>query len=298
MTAPETFLDPALLARIADLPLLARTVVDGFMHGLHRSARKGLSLDFAEHRQYQPGDDLRRIDWKAYARTDRFYLKEYEADTNAGVLFALDVSGSMDYASGTVNKFAYARILVAALAWLAQRQGDRVGLATYAGTLVEMVPPSTRHLNLVMHALGRARPMGEGALPPAIDRVADVATRPGIVVIVTDCYAEPAALGRSVDALRARGHDVLVFHLLDRAEEEFPFDASAVFEDGETALRLPLRPDEVRDRYLGLWRAHRQALERRFAAAGVDYVPLHTDEPLDRALYAFLDHRLSRSRVR
>ena len=176
--------------------------------------------------------------------------------------------------------------------------GDRVGLATYAGTLVEMVPPSTRHLNLVMHALGRARPMGEGALPPAIDRVADVATRPGIVVIVTDCYAEPAALGRSVDALRARGHDVLVFHLLDRAEETFPFDASAVFEDGETALRLPLRPDEVRDRYLGLWRAHRQALERRFAAAGVDYVPLHTDEPLDRALYAFLDHRLSRSRVR
>lgn len=298
MHAPETLLDPALLARISDLPLLARTVVDGFLHGLHRSARKGLSLDFAEHRRYQPGDDLRRIDWKAYARTDRLYVKEYEADTNAGVLFALDVSGSMDYASGVVNKFAYGRMLVAALAWLSQRQGDRVGLATFADRLVEMVPPSTRHLDLLLHALGRASAVGEGTLPLAIDRVADVAARPGIVVLVTDCYGEPADIGRAVDTLRARGHDVLAFHLLDRAEEEFPFDAAAVFEDGESGLRLPLRPEEVRARYLRLWGEHRVALERRFAAAGVDYVPLRTDEPLDRALHAYLDHRLARSRVR
>jgi uncharacterized protein (DUF58 family) len=298
MPAHETFLDPVLLARISDLPLLARTVVDGFMHGLHRSARKGFSLDFAEHRQYQPGDDLRRIDWKAYARTDRFYVKEYEADTNAGVLFALDVSGSMDYASGAVNKFAYARMLVAALAWLTQRQGDRVGLATFGDRLIEMIPPSTRHLQMLFHALGRAKPTGEGKLPLAIDRVADVATRPGIVVLVTDCYDDPAALGRSVDVLRARGHDVLIFHLLDPAEEDFPFEAAAVFEDGESGLRLPLRPDELKERYQSLWRAHRAALEKRFAAGGVDYIPVRTDAPLDRALYAYLDHRLSRSRVR
>lgn len=298
MSAHETFLDPVLLARISDLPLLARTVVDGFMHGLHRSARKGLSLDFAEHRQYQPGDDLRRIDWKAYARTDRFYVKEYEADTNAGVLFALDVSGSMDYASGAVNKFAYARMLVAALAWLTQRQGDRVGLATFSDRLIEMIPPSTRHLQMLFHALGRAKPTGEGKLPLAIDRVADVATRPGIVVLVTDCYDEPSALGRSVDVLRARGHDVLLFHVLDPAEEDFPFEAAAVFEDGESGLRLPLRPEELKDRYQTMWRAHRAALEKRFAAGGVDYIPVRTDAPLDRALYAYLDHRLARSRVR
>ena len=291
-------MDPVLLARIADLPLLARTVVDGFMHGLHRSAKKGLSLDFAEHRQYQPGDDLRRIDWKAYARTDRFYVKEYEADTNAGVLFALDVSGSMDYASGKVNKFAYARMLVAALAWLTQRQGDRVGLATFSDRLVEIIPPSARHLQLLFHALGRAKPTGEGKLPLAIDRVADVATRPGIIVLVTDCYDEPAALGRSVDALRARGHDVLLFHVFDAAEEDFPFDAAAVFEDGESGLRLPLRPEDLKERYQTMWRAHRAALEKRFAAAGVDYIPVRTDAPLDRALHAYLDHRLSRSRVR
>ncbi len=287
-----------LLARISDLPLLARAVVDGFMHGLHRSAKKGLSLDFAEHRQYQPGDDLRRIDWKAYARTDRFYVKEYEADTNAGVLFALDVSGSMDYASGEVNKLAYARMLVAALAWLTQRQGDRVGLATFSDRLVEMIPPSTRHLQLLLYALGRAKPTGEGNLPLAIGRVADVATRPGIIVLVTDCYDEPATLGRSVDALRARGHDVLLFHVLDAAEDEFPFDAAAVFEDGESGLRLPLRPEELKERYQTMWRAHRAALEKRFSAAGVDYIPVRTDAPLDRALHAYLDHRLARSRVR
>jgi uncharacterized protein (DUF58 family) len=296
--AHETFLDPALLSRIADLPLLARTVVDGFMHGLHRSAKKGLSLDFAEHRQYQPGDDLRRIDWKAYARTDRFYVKEYEADTDAGVLFALDVTGSMDYGSGAVNKFAYARMLVASLAWLTQRQGDRVGIATFTDRLVEMVPPSTRHLQMLFHVLGRAKPVGEGKLPLAIDRVADVASRPGIVVVVTDCYAEPDAIGKSIDTLRARGHDVLVFHLLDVAEEEFPFEAAAVFEDGESGLRLPLRPDELRERYRTMWLAHRAALEGRFAASGVDYIPVRTDRPLDQALYAYLDHRLARGRVR
>jgi uncharacterized protein (DUF58 family) len=300
-TAPQVLLDPVLLARIADLPLLARTVVDGFMHGLHRSARKGFSLDFAEHRSYQPGDDLRRIDWKAYARTDRFYVKEYEADTNAGVLFALDVSGSMDFAGGdaaSVNKLTYARMLVASLVWLSQRHGDRVGLATFSDRLVEMIPPSTRHLNLILQALGRVVPRGEGKLPLAIDRVADVANRPGIVIVVTDCYDEPAAIGRSIDAIRARGHDVLVFHLVDRAEEEFPYDAASVFEDGESGFRVPLKPEEMRERYLKLFGAHREALVKRFAASGVDYVPLRTDRPLDLALHAYLDRRLAQGRVR
>jgi uncharacterized protein (DUF58 family) len=296
--APETLLDPALLARIADLPLVARTVVDGFLHGIHRSARKGLSLDFAQHRAYQPGDDLRRIDWKAYARTDRFYVKEYDADTNAGVIFALDVSGSMDFAGAGVNKFAYARMLVASLAWLAQRNGDRVGLATFADAIVEMVPPSTRHLQLLLHALGRAEPRGEGRIAPAIVRVADVASRPGIVVIVSDCYDEPGGIGRAVDTLRARGHDVIVFHLVDPAEEEFPFDGPLVFEDGESGARIPLRPEETRARYLALFGAHRDALVERLRAAGADYLPLRTDEPLDAALHGYLDRRLATGRVR
>lgn len=296
--APSTLLDPALLARIADLPLLARTVVDGFLHGLHRSARKGLSLDFAQHRAYQPGDDLRRIDWKAYARTDRFYVKEYDADTNAGVVFGLDVSGSMDFAGAGVNKFAYARMLTASLAWLAQHDGDRVGLATFTDTIVEMVPPSTRHLQMLLHALGRATPRGEGRLAPSITRIADVSSRPGIIVLVTDCYEEPTALGTAIGSLRARGHDVILFHLVDPTEEDFPFDGPLVFEDGESGLRLPLRPEETRARYLALFGAHREALIARVRAAGAEYVALRTDQPLDAALHTFLDRRLATGRVR
>jgi uncharacterized protein (DUF58 family) len=134
-SAPASFLDPALLARISDLALLARTVVDGFMHGQHRSMRKGSSTDFAQHRAYQPGDDLRRIDWRLLGRTDRFYMKEFEADTNASVIFALDSSASMDYGSKGVTKYDYGRFLIASLAWLSQAQGDRVGLATFTGAV-------------------------------------------------------------------------------------------------------------------------------------------------------------------
>jgi uncharacterized protein (DUF58 family) len=296
--APAALLDPALLARISDLALLARTVVDGFMHGQHRSLRRGSSADFAQHRSYQPGDDLRRIDWRVYGRTDRFYVKEYEADTNASVLFALDSSASMDYGSGPVTKYQYGSFLVASLAWLSQHQGDRVGLATFTGELVDIVPPSTRHLQLLLHTLGRSRAVGAGRLSTAVDRLTHLTTRAGIVVLVTDCYEEPDDLGRAADALRIRGHDVIVFHLVDAAERDFPFTAATTFEDSESGVRLPLRPDELRTRYLEQSAAHHAAVSRRLAASGVDYVRVETDRPLDRALHAYLDARLARSRVR
>lgn len=298
MTPPAAFLEPAVLARISDLALLARTVVDGFMHGLHRSSRMGLSLDFAEHRPYQPGDDIRRIDWRAYGRTDRYYVKEYEADTNAAVIFALDASESMDFGSGPLTKFHYGRCLVASLAWLAQRQGDRVGLVTLTGDLVEVVPPSTRHLHLLLHALGRARAEGPGRLPLALERVARIANRAGIVVLVTDCYEEPAALARGVGMLRARGHDVIVFHVIDPAERDLPWTAPATFEDAETRVQIPLRPDELRPKYRRLVEAHRRDLAQRLAGVGADYEVVETDRPLDHGLYAFLDRRLALSRLR
>lgn len=297
-SAPAAFLDPALLARIGDLALLAKTVVDGFMHGLHRSARVGLSLDFAEHRPYQPGDDIRRIDWRVYGRTERFYVKEYEADTNAGVIFALDASGSMDFGSGPVTKFDYGRFLVASLAWLSQRQGDRVGLVTFAGDILEVVPPSTRHLQLLLHTLGRARAQGESKLPRVLERVARLTVRSGIVVLVTDCYEDPLALARAAGSLRARGHDVILFHLLDPAERDLPWTMPGTFEDAETGARLPLRPEELRAKYQGLLTAHREELARRLGHAGVDYVVIETDHPLDQALHAYLDRRLAASRVR
>src|ERR1051326_1202274 len=236
--APASLLDPALLARIGDLALLARTVVDGFMHGLHRARRVGLSLDFAEHRPYQPGDDIRRIDWRVYGRTERFYVKEYEADTNASVTFVLDASASMDFGSGAVTKFEYGRFLLASLAWLSQRQGDRVGLVSEAGDRLEVTPPSTRHLQLILHTLGRSRPAGAGRLSPMLTRAARLSTRAGIAVVVSDCYEEPELVQRAVGALRGRGHDVVLFHLLDPAERDLPGEGPATFEDARSR-RIP-----------------------------------------------------------
>jgi uncharacterized protein (DUF58 family) len=296
--APAAFLDPALLATISDLALLARTVVDGFMHGQHRSLRKGSSLDFAEHRSYQPGDDLRRIDWRVYGRTDRFYIKEYDADTNASVLFAVDASGSMDYGSANVTKFTYARMLTASLAWLSQSQGDRVGLATFAQDLSDVIPPSVRHLQRLLHTLAVTRASGPSQVVDAIGKIGLLGNRTGIIVLVTDCYERPELLGRAVDALRMHGHDVIVFHIVDPAERDLPGDDDTTFEDAESGLLLPLKPADLRSRYQALIGAHHAALQSRFAAAGADYVRLDTSEPLDRALHAYLDARLSRSRVR
>ncbi len=298
MSVPQSFLDPNLLARISDLALLARTVVDGFMHGQHRSMRKGSSMDFAQHRAYQPGDDLRRIDWKVLGRTDRFYIKEYQADTNASVIFALDSSASMDFGSGPVTKYDYGRFLVASLAWLSQHQGDRVGLATFTGELVDVVPASTRHLQLLLHTLGRSKATGRGQLTSAIDRLTHLTTRPGIVVLVTDCYETPDDIGHAADALRMRGHDVIVFHLVDAAERDFPFTVATTFEDSESGMRLPLRPDDLRAKYKELLDAHYAAIIKRLAASGADYVRVDTDQPLDRSLHAYLDRRLARSKVR
>ncbi len=297
-SAPAPFLDPVLLVRIGDLSLLARTVVDGFMHGLHRARRVGLSLDFAEHRAYQPGDDIRRIDWRVYGRTDRFYVKEYEADTNAGVTFVLDTSASMDFGSIGVTKFEYGRMLVAALAWLSQRQGDRVGLVTFSGDLLEVVPPSTRHLRLILHTLGRARPGGRGVFRPMLERAAALTTRAGVAVVISDCYEDPESIQRGIGSLRGRGHDVILFHVLDPAERDLPGEGAATFEDAETGERLPLRPEALREKYRAQVAGHREAIARLLAQNGSDYVPLTTDRPLDAALHAYLEQRLASSRVR
>ncbi len=294
----EQFLDPRVLAQIGDLTLLARSVVDGFLHGLHRSSRAGLSLDFAEHRPYQPGDDLRRIDWRLYGRTDRFYLKTYEADTNADVIFALDASASMDYGSGGYSKFAYARMVVASLAWLAQHQGDRVGVVTLADDIVDIVPPSTRHLQLLLHTLGRVRAHGAGRIPATLERVAQLRSRPGISVLVSDCYEEPATLRRALGTLHARGNDVIVFHVIDPGERDLPGSAPANFEDAETGTRMPLRPDELRDEYRRLLASHHAELARELGREGIDYIVLETDQPLDVALRRFLDLRALGSQAR
>jgi len=285
------FVDPQVLARIDNLELLARTVVDGFINGLHRSPYLGLSLDFAEHRQYMPGDDIRRIDWRLYARTDRYYVKEFEADTNANFMVLLDVSRSMSFGSKGLTKLDYARYLAASLSYFSSQQRDRVGLITFDQEVVEYVPPSAKHLNIVLHTIDRVRPERPGQLGPALHHAAGTLDRRGILVVISDLYEEPEAVLDALKPIRYGGHDVIVFHVLDPAEIEFPFDEAAPFEDLETGERIPVVPATQRERYRELIQNHVARLRKLLSDNRIDYTLFDTATPLDYALFEYLSNR-------
>jgi uncharacterized protein (DUF58 family) len=310
----NSFLDPTVLARIGNLELLARTVVEGFINGLHRSPHLGSSTDFAEHRPYMAGDDIRRIDWKLYARTDRHYVKEFEADTNTNLLLLLDVSPSMRYRGDGVSKLEYGCFLAASLAYFSSGQRDRVGLATFDRDLVDYVPCSAKHLRMVLHALDRANTAVRGAAPGAgprgagkvrglgaatraaaldvpLAKLSDSARRRSIVVLISDLYEEPEAVLSALAHVRGRGNELIVFHLLDRNELEFPFTEATNFVDLETGEMMPLVPDYLRAAYRDLIAQHTEALARRSRDQRVDYTLLSTARPLDEALFAYLSAR-------
>jgi uncharacterized protein (DUF58 family) len=305
------FLDPAVLSRIGNLELLAKTVVQGFINGLHRSPHLGASTDFAEHRQYMPGDDIRRIDWKLFARTDRHYVKEFEADTNSNFLAVLDTSRSMRYQGGgdlpsAMSKLEYGCVLAACLAYFSNAQRDRVGLALIDGAIQEYIPCSAKHMQHVLHALDRTNrhpsPAVKQATPvtlePPLKQLAESTRRRSIVVLISDLYEEPDAVLQAIENLRGRGNDLVVFHLLDRTELEFPFDEPTNFVDAETGVTMPVIPDHLRKQYRELVRAHSEALARRAREQRVDYALLDTSKPLDGALFAYLSARERQMRVR
>jgi uncharacterized protein (DUF58 family) len=292
------FLDPRILARINNLELIARTVVDGFISGLHHAPYLGLSTDFAEHRPYLPGDDIRRIDWRVWGRTDRLYVKEFEADTNANLIVLLDVSRSMDYGSAGLTKLDYARYLAASLLYLSRRQRDRVGLVTFDAGLVDYVPPSAKHLELTLHTLDRARPGSRGSLAGPLEKIAQTVRRRSILVLLSDLYEDPDQIIRALGALRDRGHDLLVFHVLDPHERDFPFDQAASFEDLETGERAPVVPAKMRDEYRALVRHHCETLLRRLGQHRVDYYLADTSRSLDFSLLEYLTRREWLKRVR
>lgn len=299
-SALDRFLDPTVLGRIDNIELLARTVVSGFINGLHRSPLLGLSMDFAEHRGYMPGDDIRRVDWRLYARTDRYFVKEFEADTNANFVVLLDVSSSMGYEGAGIRKIDYARYLAACLTYFVKNQRDRVGLITFDGSVVDYVPPSAKHLEIVLHTLnrievGRGR---RGSLADPLLRAADRLRRGGMVVLISDLYEAPDKVIDAIKPLRARGHDLMVFHLLDPNELEFPFDESSQFEDLESGERLPVHPRSLRARYRASMRTHLDELSRLFRENRVDYAMHDTSQPLDLALFNFLSARERLNRVR
>jgi uncharacterized protein (DUF58 family) len=292
------FVDPVVLARIGNLELMARAVVDGFINGIHRSPYFGASVDFAEHRGYVPGDDIRRVDWKLYARTDRYYIKEYEADSNSNFSVLLDMSKSMGFGTRGVTKLEYGKMLAGCLTYLVHRQRDRVGLVAFDSEIVEHVPASAKHMDVVLHVLDRLKPANPGNLRAPLHKVAEHFGRRGLLILVSDLYEEPDAVLDAIGPLRFRGNDIAVFHLLDPAELDFSFREPSAFEDLESGEQIPIVPDALANQYKALVEAHVNALRERFSANRIDYTMLNTALPLDHALFSYLSTRERLSRVR
>ncbi len=292
------FVDPRVLARIDHLDLLARTVVEGFIGGLHRSPYLGLSVDFAGHRQYMPGDDIRLIDWRVYGRTDRFYIRQFEADSNTDFTVLLDTSRSMAFGHESVTKLDYGRYLAACLTYFAAKQRDRVGFVSFNDQVVEYVPPSARHRDRILHTLARIEPGGRSDLDKPLWKVAEASRRRGIVVLISDLYDTPRSIRKALQRIAFKGNDMIVFHVLDRAEIEFPFETPAEYQDMESGEAIPVLPDRLRERYRELVAEHIETLGRILRRDRIDYVLMDTSRPLDHALFAYLSMRQRLTRVR
>ena len=287
------FLDPAVVARLGTLELKARAVVEGFISGLHRSPYKGFSVEFAEYRQYIHGDDLSTIDWKVYARSDRHYVKKFEEETNLHCHLLIDVSGSMAYGSRGISKFDYAACLAASLGYLMNRQRDGVGMTAFSDRVVDVLPSSTRpgHLRNLLLALDRLEVGSRTDVAKPLHQLAETLTKRGLVVLISDLLDDPDAVIRGLKHFQYRGSDVLVFHVLDADEIEFPFDQATRFEDLETGEEVMAVPGAVRAHYLKQIGGLIDRYRRELGAAGIDYQLLNTKDPLEMALLAYLSTR-------
>jgi uncharacterized protein (DUF58 family) len=294
---PRSFLDPQVLSRLAGFPLFARRPMQGTVSGRHPSPHRGSSVEFAEYRKYVAGDDLRRLDWRAYGRSDRFYVKEFEADTNLRCCFILDTSGSMDYGSRGVTKIAFARRLAGTLGYLALEQGDAVGLACVADGIVRSIPPrrNPAHLRAVFDVLENVRPRGETHLVPALHELAETIRQRALIVILSDLFVEPEDLRGCFQHLRFRRHDVAVFHLLDPQELGFDFRRPMRFLDMEGGPAIFAEPNEIAERYQRALGAYRESLQQVVRESAVDYHCVAIDENYEQILIRFLVGR-ARSR--
>jgi uncharacterized protein (DUF58 family) len=292
------FVDPQILARIGNLDLLSRTVVDGFINGLHRAPYFGASIDFAEHRGYVAGDDIRRVDWRLYARTDRYYIKQYEADTNTNFCLILDISKSMNFGSRGVTKLEYASYLGACLAYLAQRQRDRVGCITFDSEVVSYVPPSAKHFNILLHTLDRAKAERRGEMTVPLAHMAEHFKRRSLIVLVSDFYEDPSAVLEAIKPLHFLGNDLIAFQVLDPAELDFGYEDASSFQDLETGEQIPVVPESFRDEYRKLIQNHIESLKTKLSEVRIDYMLANTAEPLDRLLFGYLSSRERLMRVR
>jgi uncharacterized protein (DUF58 family) len=292
MGSVETYLRPDVIQTIGRLDLKARFIVEGFLSGLHRSPFHGFSVEFSEHRKYVPGDEINQIDWKVYARTDKYYIKRFEAETNMLGHLVMDRSASMNYASrpGLLTKFEYAICLAAAMAYLMIRQRDPVGLTLFDETVNSFIPPGskTSHLTSMIAELAKAKPSGKTDGGASFERVAEIVRSRGIVMIFSDLMCDDAALRRGLRALRFRGHDVVLFHVLDPAEVGFDFDDAMILEDLEDGRELTVDPNGIRAHYRQLVESYREELRRDCASMRIDYVPLETSTNFGEGLRNYL----------
>ncbi len=296
-TAGPGWLDPAVVASLGSMELRARTVVEGFLLGLHRSPYTGFSVEFSEYRPYIPGDDLSTLDWKVYARLDRYYVKRFEEETNVECRLLLDISASMSYQSGAVSKLAYGSYLAAALAWLMERQHDAVGLATFDDRVVTDVPPSVRpgHLRRILAALERLEVGRQSDVAAPLDRLAASMRRRSMVVVLSDLLDDPEAVIEGLRHLRFGGNEVIVFQLLDPAELAFPFEQPTRFEDLETGEAVTAVAADLREGYLREMDQLLARYARELPLSGIEYRRVDTSHPLDDALRTYLSSRSTRS---
>jgi uncharacterized protein (DUF58 family) len=282
-----------VIERLGNLSITARQAVESVLAGQHRSVRRGLSVEFAGHREYQPGDDLRRLDWLVWARSDRYDIRQYEEETKLRAAIVLDTSGSMGYASGAQSKLEYARSLAAALGFLMIRQSDAVGLVTCDTAIREFLPPGSTmaHFLNVLAALEKVRPGGETSLSPVIDEIAERLTRRGLVILISDAFDDPEAFLKSIQHLRHRKQEVRLFQILDSQEQSFPFRGMIEFVGLEHEPPLKLDGDRIRAHYQGVFEQHQGRLRSGCHAAGVQLETCLTNEELFTVLIRALGLR-------
>jgi uncharacterized protein (DUF58 family) len=288
------YLRPEELSRISRLEVRARHVVEGFLSGLHRSPYFGQSVEFVQHREYAPGDDYRRIDWKVWSKTDKYYIKQYEEDTNLRTTLVVDLSESMKFGSGAMTKYEYACTVAAALSYLLLKQQDAVGLTTFDDAIRSEVPPRSKrnHLNAILASLGNEDPAKKTDMYAVLRTVAEKQSLKGMVIVISDLLVDREGLFKGLRLLRHRGHDVMVLHILDDQELDFNYSGTTKFEGMEAAGDLLCDPASLREGYLAAMNKYLEELRRKCAGHVVDYQTIRTSQHLDAALAHYLNHRI------
>lgn len=303
------FLDPKTLSRLSSMEMRARIVVEGFVSGLHKSPYRGFGVEFVEYRQYTPGDDIRHVDWKAVGRSDRYYVKEYEDETNLQCVLLLDRSASMGYGArrsgrsrptgptrrtSGLDKLEYGSYLAASLAYLIMRQGDGVGLVTFDRAVHDYLPPSSKNTHLhAIHSTLEDLSAAEGTdIGKPLHELAESIPRRGLVILISDLIDDVEQMMNALMHFRFKGHEVLVFHIVDREELTFPFTETARFDDPETGEQITVTPSAIRDDYLEAVRDFMESIRTGCAKIQVDYERMETERPLDFALFSYLSRRM------